>query len=384
MQATLPNRDELEQLIADPPAPCVSISIPTHPTGRETRQDPIRLKNHLREAGQRLESMGCDQSQVEKLLEPAAALPSSETAPFWRNGSESLLLLLADGICRCYKLPVESPEVTQVGDQFFVSPLVRYLQGDGSFFVIAVSQNSVRLLSGTKHSVSEVELGTLPTDLQDALNIDEYQSSLQFHSHSSAQKSSGEAIFHGHGGGEGEDHKQELLQFFHRLDQALTPFLSTTDAPLVFAGVEYLFPIFQKACKYKHLQPTAVTGSPDGLSDEELQQAAWKVAEPAYLAKRDDALERYGFAASRDMASDDVNAILTATKAGRVSTLFLASDFATRHSNSKPLSSGKTSVGVSAAHDLAAAKTLQMGGSVFVLEAANMPTESSIAAIFRF
>lgn len=389
MQATLPSRDELDQLIKDASPPCVTISISTHPTGRETRQDPIRLKNHLREAVQRLESMGYSEVEVDNLLQPATKLPDSETAPFWRNGSESLVLLLAGGVARCYKIPVDAPEVTQVGDHFFVSPLVRYLQGDGTFFVIAVSQNDVRLLSGTKHSVWEVELETLPKNLQDALNIDEYQSSLQFHSHTTPQNANGEAVFHGHGGGEGEDQKQELLQYFHRLDKALTPFLSTTGAPLVFAGVEYLFPIFQKACKYKALQPNAVTGSPEGFSDKQLHEAAWKVVEPVHMAKRDDALQRFGLAASREKASDDINTILPATQEGRVDTLLLASDFADRHADSKPLSVnanrfGKTAINRIAAHDLAAANTLQTDGAVFVLDAKAMPTDSSIAAIFRY
>lgn len=389
MQATLPSRNELEQLISDPPTPCVSISIPTHPTGRETRQDPIRLKNHLREAVQRLGSMGCSEQEVESLLEPASKLPDSVAAPFWRNGSESLLLLLAEGFSRCYKLPIDGPEVTQVGDHFFLSPLVRYLQGDGAMYIVAVSQKNVRLLSGTKHGVSELELEALPEDLRDALNIDEYQSTLQFHSHADSPNANGEAIFHGHGGGEGEDQKQELLEYFHRLDNALAPLLNASGAPLVFAGVDYLFPIFQKACKYKQLQPEAVTGSPDGMSDQQLHKAAWAIAEPAYQSKLDDALERFGFASSRDKATDDIDDILPATQEGRVETLLLSTDFVERHGKSEPVrldakQFGKPSIGMVEAHDLAAAQTLQTDGNVFVLDTGTMPTDSSIAAIFRY
>ena len=51
-------RAELEQLMRKEQPGCVSIYLPTHRTGVETQQDPIRLKNLLREAEKQLSCPG--------------------------------------------------------------------------------------------------------------------------------------------------------------------------------------------------------------------------------------------------------------------------------------------------------------------------------------
>ena len=49
---------ELEGLMRKEQQWCVSIYLPTHRTGTETQQDPIRLKNLLREAEKHLSAQG--------------------------------------------------------------------------------------------------------------------------------------------------------------------------------------------------------------------------------------------------------------------------------------------------------------------------------------
>jgi hypothetical protein len=51
---------------------CVSIYMPTHRTGAETQQDPIRLKNLLREAEKHLFAKGVSTRDVQEMLEPAS------------------------------------------------------------------------------------------------------------------------------------------------------------------------------------------------------------------------------------------------------------------------------------------------------------------------
>jgi hypothetical protein len=43
-------REDLMELISEQKGICVSIYMPTHRAGSETQQDPIRLKNLLKEA----------------------------------------------------------------------------------------------------------------------------------------------------------------------------------------------------------------------------------------------------------------------------------------------------------------------------------------------
>lgn len=67
-------RPELEQLMRKEQQWCVSIYIPTHCSGVEIQQDPIQLKNLLREAEKLLSARGLCKRDVQKMLEPASKL----------------------------------------------------------------------------------------------------------------------------------------------------------------------------------------------------------------------------------------------------------------------------------------------------------------------
>ena len=53
--------------------------------------------------------------------------------------------------------------------------------GDGAFFVLALSQGSVRLFEGSRDGIRELDLADIPTSLRDAVGYDYEQRSLQFH-----------------------------------------------------------------------------------------------------------------------------------------------------------------------------------------------------------
>jgi hypothetical protein len=377
VELTTLNRQQIQQLIEGPQGPAVSLYMPTHRTGRETRQDPIRLKNLLKQADSQLETLGYGPSIRHDVLAAAESLPDDVAADFWRNGNDGLALLLSREGAKCFKLPMEVPEVAVASDQFILTPLLRYLQGDGHFFVLAVSQNDVRLMAGDKHDLHEIDLESLPSDLVDALNIDEYQSSLQFHSHTPGVTTNGDAIFHGHGGGEGEDRKKEILQFFHRIDAPLTKFLENERAPLVFAGVDYLFPIFQQACSYRNLVSEPVTGNPEGQSSDQLHDPAWKLVEPLFSKQLSERLEQYAVAASRDLGSDDLDEIATAARQAQVATLLVAES---AHAGRTAQQSNEQVTQIAAI----CTDVLRGGGEVYVCDDPQMPNDATLAAIYRY
>lgn len=374
METTTLDRKQLKQLADCKSAPAVSLYLPTHRTGRETRQDPIRLKNLLKDAEQQLESQGHDAATRQQVLAAAEQIPEEVTDDFWRNGRDGLALLLDSDKSLCFKLPIDVPEVAAVGEGFVLGPLVRYLQGDGHYYVLAASQNSLRMLSGDKHHLDEIEVDSLPEDFRDALNIDEYQSSLQFHSHTTGTGS--DAIYHGHGGGEGEDKKKQLLEYFHRIDKPLSRFLNDERAPLVFAGVEYLFPIFQQACSYDHLLDKPLAGNPDDRSAEELHTGTWEIAAPYFQSRMAEQIERFGTAKAGDFGSDKVEEIDQAATRGQIATLFVAQS---AYDQAQGSSDGNLKKVASVCN-----QTLLTDGEVFICDDSQMPTESSMAAIYRF
>src|SRR5690348_70579 len=109
------SRSDLDELVALDAQPAISLYLPTHVAGREIRQDPIRLKNLLSAAAERL-SATRRRPEIEELLEPAGSLVGDEE--FWRHQRQGLAVFLAAGFARIHKLPVPVPEEAFVADHF--------------------------------------------------------------------------------------------------------------------------------------------------------------------------------------------------------------------------------------------------------------------------
>jgi hypothetical protein len=140
--------------------PCVSVFLPTHRAGREVEQAPIRLKNLLRQATDVLKSHGVRAPEIDRLLAPLRGLLDDRL--FWQYQSDGLAPFSRPGWWRSFRVPLNLPELAVVDDYFHVTPLVPLLAGDGHFFVLALSQNQIRLLEGTRDRVEEVDLPGVP------------------------------------------------------------------------------------------------------------------------------------------------------------------------------------------------------------------------------
>jgi len=381
--------DDLRTLTSKSSGLCVSIYLPTHRAGRETRQGPIRLKNLLGEAEEGLIASGFRIPDAQELLQPARRL--LQDGLFWQHQSDGLAIFLSRKMFRYYCLPLDFDALAVVADRFHVKPLLPLFSSDGRFYVMALSQNEARLLQGTRYSVSEVDLEGVPTSLTEALRYDDPEKRLQFHTSTRTPGGRGErpATFHGHGVGS-NDVKSNLLRFFHRVDEGLRELLRYEQAPLVLAGVDYLLPIYQEANTYPYLVDQGIEGNPGDLSAEELHKYAWDIVRPLFMVAQKEAAAQYRRLAGvgSEQVSNDLGEIIPAAHQGRVETLFVAVgvqqwgslDLGTNvvqlHEEAEPSSEDLL--------DLAAVQTLLNGGTVFAVEPERMPDETSLAAVFRY
>ena len=173
------NRAELRALMDERDVPCISLYLPTHRTGKEIKQDPIRFKNLLKQADERLRKNGLRRSEAEEILAPAQ--PFLDDDDFWQHQGDGLAVFISTKTFRYLRLPFEFSELVVVTDRFHVKPLLSLLSVDGRFYVLALSQNQVRLLQGTRQSVGEVNLDSAPKNLADALGTEERERQLQMH-----------------------------------------------------------------------------------------------------------------------------------------------------------------------------------------------------------
>ena len=207
---SLLSMNEVRILMEKPEGLCVSIFMPAHRAGEQTRQDPIRLKNLIREAQRRLTGAGLTTKETKELLKPVKGLLRDDF--FWRHQNDGLAVFSSAGLFRCYRLPLSFDKLVVVTHRFHIKPLLSLLASDGRFYILALSQNKVRLVEGTRYTASEVALEDVPESLADTLRYDS-ERSIQLHTAAPVGKGRKQAIFHGHGDGI-DDAKTNILKYF--------------------------------------------------------------------------------------------------------------------------------------------------------------------------
>lgn len=378
-------REELRILAEVAQAPCVSLYMPTHRVPTENQQDRTRLKNLLRQAQESLQTYGLRPAEAEALLEPATRLLGA--IPFWKDKRDGMVLFIAPGLFRHYRLPTTFEPLVVVAHRFHVKPLLAFL-GGSEFFVLALSQNAVRLFEGSPFGLSSIDdLEGVPKSLADALKYEELVKQLQFRTGIGTGGARGEraAMFHGQSA---DDAKDRILRYFRQIDEGLRDLLREEQAPLILAGVEYLLPIYKEVNTYQHLLDQGITGNPEWLNPEELHRQAWALVQPFFRREQEQAAGRYLQLAGTGKTSHDPGEIVPGAYHGRVECLFVA----VGRQQWGDYDPGANRVDLHAAPqagsidllDLAATQTLLHGGAVFAVEASEVPDKALLAAVFRY
>jgi hypothetical protein len=392
-------RNEIEPLLRTSGGPCVSIFLPTFRAGAERQQNPIRLKNVVRGVAERLEGdWGMRSPDADDLLEPIKRLVDDNS--FWLHQQDGLILFRSPAVFKSFQVPMQLNELAVVENRFHVKPLLPLLSGDGDghFYILSLSRKNIRLLSGSRFRIDEVDLEArgVPTSFTEALGDLErrptqFQGTSSKAPHRFSMGKKGSPTFAGHGTQE-DDLGAELRNFFERFDDALGRTDIDRKAPVVLAGVEYLLPIYRDAATtFQNICEDALTGNMEGEKAEDLHAAAWEIVEPHFLAERRKAAERFGDLTGSGRSSTDLAEVLPAAHEGRVDSLFVARgirvwgsyDGEARKIKRQPDQEMPRN-GNEDLLDLAAVQTYINGGKVFVVDPQEVPGEKSLAAIFRY
>lgn len=381
--------DELKTLAEPLNGVAVSLYMPAYRAGAETQQNPIRFKNLIKQVEAELQAHNLSRTAITELLQPALELDHHD---FWQHQDEGLVIFLAEGCFRYYCLPLQFEELVVVSDRFHLKPLFPLLTGDGEFFILALSQKQVRVFQCSRYSVEELEVAGLPKSMNEALQYDETAQDGQFRISTpkggTANPMPQAGSFHGQGSPDRDDVKQDILQYFHLIDQALHEIFRNKTAPLVLAGVEYLMPIYREANTYQHLLEVGMTENPENLKPEELQAQAWSIVEPYFLQTQQQAIAHYHELTGTGKTSTDLKEAISGAYYGRVEQLFVAvgiqewGNFDPQanelkiHADAEP--------GDEDLLNSAAIQTLLNGGAVYAVEPDQVPDQASLAAVFRY
>lgn len=365
---------------------CVSLYLPTHRNGANMPEDQLRLRNGLREAEARLAAAGWRAPDIAARLEPGLELLGDSY--FWRHLNDGLALFLTPEGVLTYCLPLLFSQKLSLSRRPILTPLWPLLYEDGVFYVLALSQNSVRLFRGTRWELDAVPLEGLPHSLAEALRFDSFEKEVRFRP--GVPRGPGRrwsAIFYGSGGGE-ETYKEELAQYCHQIDHGLREWLKAGTAPLVLAGVEYLTALYREQSRYPHLIEVSIDGNPERLSLEALHEQAWAIVAPRFRQRPAEALATYHQLSNTRRVTNDWRKALRAAHRGQIQALFVAAgqeawgtfDPETQAVRTQPQPSPEADELL----NLAALQTYLSGGNVYVLPQNEMPATGLLAALLRY
>ena len=381
----IPSRSQIEQLIAETEGPYVSIYMPTHRHSAETLQDPIRMKNLIRDADHQLRSIGYASVDADCIMRPLIELLGDYE--FWQHQRDGLAVFRSKQLFEIYRVDMSVPELAVVGARPHLKPMLALISSDVRYFVLALSQNQARVFEGTRDALEEVEVEGMPASLEETRPNHREAAALQAHSASTSRAGGPSTVFHGQGLGD-EGTKERIQIYFRKIDQALQRVMPASMTPLILATVDYLASIYRKTNSHPGLQSKWVSGSPTALTSAELHALSLPIALECFHASIQTAADRYLGLWHTQQASNELTEVLPAAVCGRVDTLFAAVGIQIwggyNALSGEVQVSGNHSSGSQDLLNLAAIHTYLNGGSVYAVQPADVPGGKAVAAVYRY
>ena len=381
-----PISGNFNQLLENNIYPSVSFYLPTHICGEDVREDAIRFKNLINDCSTRLHTE-YPHEKVLEFLKPAFDLLKDTL--FWQHQNQGLAVFIAPNFSHAIRLSMSPEPMVYVGSFFYVVPLIQTLTKKGTFYILSLSLNHVRLFEATRHITKEIDLPDTPKNIDEILQYEVAEEYIQVHTTPAGTISGGGALFHGQGDVPDEkQHKKNAERFIQAVAKGVDKHLSQEESPLILASVEYLQAIYRHCSSYRHFAEKGLYGNYDRLDINSLHRQAWGIIEPYFDKITEDILRLYHNLAKSNRTSADVSKILPAAYAGRVDTLLVSTNAhlpgkldvqslqVTTREHSQP--------GDEDLLNLASIYSFKNGTKVYSLEKERMPAGSALAAIFRY
>jgi hypothetical protein len=357
----------VERLLAAREPWSVSIYLPTTPASRGDAER-IELKNLAGEASRQLEQAGAPKKEIAAIDQELADLVDDDE--FWRYQARTLALFLTPAASTTFRLANRIVSLVEVSDRFHLKPLLRAVTFPHTAFVLALAQNSVRLLEiAPDLEPATVDAG-LPADVASAVG----KSSIRDRAPVGRIQGS-------------EGQKTRMRQYARQIDQALRPLLGGTDLPLILAAAQPMDSIFRSISSYPRLLAATVPGNPEAVSDAELAESARRLLDDLYQAELGTIQETYALRSSQRRASADVADVARAATNGLVDTVLVDIDAKVpgsvdEETGAVDFDDADDAVNYGVVDEIARRVWLT-GGRVLAVRGDDIPGDGPVAAILR-
>ena len=366
----VPTHDEILRLASIREPACVSIYV--HAAAGPDASDTARIEvnTRLRSATGLLEAAGTDADIIESIRAAVESLLVERD--FWRRDTRTLAIFVNGTSLVSFHLANRLLGLTEVSDRFAITPVLRATTFSHSAFVLALSQNAVRLIEVSPASpASEIVVPDLPHDLETTVALD-LTNDRQTLAHLRTS----------------EDPKVRMRQFSQAVDRALRPIVADSNRPLILAAAEPLASIYRSVSSYARLGEEMITGNPEQKSALELAASATPILDAAHAAELATQIARFHESTSRGLADDTLTGVSLAATSRAIDTLFVDIDHRLpgRIDELTGIITGNE-VESEAAYDIIdeiVRRALSSDASIFAVRGSEVPGSGPVAAILQF
>lgn len=365
--------------------PCISAYVPLSslPNHQGVNANVLKWKECIRNLEQKLPRQGAEGRELVQSIADWDSLFGGA-----KPGGKSVAVFRSPDVFRVAWMDGEVGSQAVIGPHFYVRPLLPELTKAKTFYLLALSQKDIRLLSCNSNHSEEVALSTRGV----ATSFDEYMNPVKPDHTQNLGASAGPAsgsskgVFSGTNT-EKEDRDKYLSHFYKQIDRAVNDVLRGKTEPLVLAGVDYELSLYRDINSYPNLSGEAVHGAPNGLKAGEMHARAIEAVSKDYQSTLDDALATYDHKVGAG-ATNRLRDIVTAVYEGRVMTLFVSDSLGQTGSFDESTYAMKgRETGSAEDEDLvndAVVQAILHAGQVFVVPNTKMPNGAPLAATYRF
>lgn len=297
------NRHDVMMLQQMSGYPSLTITLPTHRTSPDNRQDPIRVKNLISQAASRLLEE-FSKREVEPLL---TRLDQLAAGIDYRYTLDGLAMFATRDFAVMYQLPFTLKEKVVVDETFFTRDLVFAMNRTPRYWTLALSEQPTRFYEGTNEDMIEIRGEGFP---------------MIFEGQGGEQLKPG-----GFGGPDSGLRDIKKSQFFREVDQALKPFMVDDSLPLAVVGVDRNLSFFREVTGFNSEIVATLRGSHDSTSPHELHKLVWPLVEAALAERREGAFAELDQAVGAQRVVSSMDAVWRMAQEGRGDLLLVEEDF---------------------------------------------------------
>lgn len=356
-------RSELKSFQAHRDYPSVSILAPTHRTAPSNKQDPIKVKNLVRKAIDRLHG----EFKKREVAAVVANLQQLVRKVDWEHTLDGLALFASREQSHAFNLPFRVKPRALIDESFAIRDLVYALNRATPYRVLVLSHKST---------------------LYDAWTtvLDEHRGKpfpMVHRGPGGASKLPG-----GQGINRSAVRDEAQRKFFNSVDKAVNDVHKANPLPLVVVGVERNLAFYREVTRHSEVLGGMLAGNYDRTSPSALGKLVWPVFQSGATVRKTEALVQLDEAVGAHRYASGIDQVWRAAIAAKCRTLLVEKEFkypadvSPQGDRLLPYS-GQGAAALDDAVDAIIERVIDSGGEVFFYDSGTLDVHQRIATILR-